>query len=576
MPGDTLHINNRAVKEHSYDAIVVGSGISGGWAAKELCEKGLKVLLLERGRNIEHIRDYTGAVKDPWELPHHDNITSEDRRKQPVQSKIYAYNEGSKAFFVNDLDHPYVQQQPFHWIRGYQLGGRSLVWGRQCYRFSDLDFEANAREGIGIDWPIRYKDLKPWYDYVEPFVGISGSMENLPQLPDGIFQPPMELNFVEKEIATRIKKIYRDERRLIIGRFANHTVPTGGRGPCQYRNRCDRGCPFSGYFSSNAATLPSAMLTGNLTIRPFSIVTEVLYNKDQRRATGVRIIDAETMATTEYYARIIFLNASTFNTTSILMNSVSEVFPQGLGNSSGQLGHHVMSHHQNVGAKGTVEGFEDKYYAGRRPAIAYIPRFRNLKNRKSSMNYQRGYSLGGGAWREGWGRHSGNTSIGISLKETLTEPGQWQFELSGMGEMLPYYKNRISQHPEKKDKWGLPLLVVNCAMQENEHRMREDIRQTATEMLEKTGIQKVHSWDASAHPGARLFSVHEMGTARMGLDPATSVLNKHNQLHDVKNVFITDGSCMVSTTAQEPSLTYMALTARACDFAVNELKKQQL
>jgi len=576
MPGDTLHVNNRAVQQHTYDAIVVGSGISGGWAAKELCEKGLKTILLERGRNVVHIKDYTDATTPPWELKHRDTVTPEDRRQQHIQSKIYAYNEVSKHFFVNDLENPYVPVKPFLWMRGYQVGGRSLVWGRQCYRWSDLDFEANIKDGHGMDWPLRYKDLEPWYDYVEPFVGISGTLENLPQLPDGHYMPPMDMNCVEREIAQRIRKIYNDERRMIIGRTANHTRPVGDRGPCQFRNKCDHGCPFSGYFSSNAATLPSAAKTGNLTVRPFSIVTEVLYDKDKRRATGVRVMDTETMEYSEYYARIIFLNASTLNTFFILMHSVSDVFPNGFGNSSGQLGHYLMDHHLGVGASGRFEGFEDSYYYGRRPTVTYIPRFRNLNERSRHPEFVRGYSFGTGAGRAGYSRHVHGEQIGAAFKDELCEPGAWSVDFAGMGETLPYYENKVSLDPVKKDKWGLPLLAIDCELKDNEKKMREDIIATAAEMLEKVGATNIRTRNSADHFDQRIFSVHEMGTARMGSDPRQSVLNRHNQMHDVPNVFITDGSCMVSNSCLEPSLTYMALTARACDFAVKELQRRNL
>ena len=576
MPGDTLYVNNKAVEKNSYDVIVVGSGISGGWAAKEFCEKGLRTLVLERGRNVEHIKDYTDSTKDPWELKHRGSITVEDRKNYPVQSKIYAFNEVSKHFFVNDLEHPYIPVKPWLWMRGYQVGGRSLIWGRQCYRWSDLIFEANRKEGIGIDWPIRYKDIQPWYEYVEPFVGISGSAENLPQLPDSQFLPAMELNCMEKEIAKRIKAIYKDERRLIVGRTANHTRKVDGRGPCQFRNRCEQGCVFSGYFSSNSATLPAAMKTGNLTIRPFSIVTEILFDKDRKRAKGVRILDSETMKTEEYFARVIFVNASTINTAFILLNSVSDVFPQGFGNSSGQLGHHLMDHHLGVGARGDVEGFEDGYYFGRRPTVAYIPQFRNINEKTTHPDFIRGYSYGGGAGRSGPHRNIDGLPIGAGLKAALSEPGSWSFDLSAMGETLPYFENKVTLDPDKKDKWGLPLLAIDCELKDNEKKMRLDMRNTAAEMLDKVGAKNISTWDSTEHAGQRIFSVHDMGTARMGRDPKTSVLNEHNQMHDVKNVFITDGSCMPSSSCLEPSLTYMALTARGCDFTMRELKKGNL
>lgn len=575
MPGDTLYINNKAVPQNTFDAIVIGSGISGGWAAKELSEKGLKTLVLERGRNVEHIKDYTDTDKDPWQLKHRGAITTEDRKTSPIQTKIYAYNEVSKKFFVSDLDNPYVQVQPWIWIRGYQVGGRSLVWGRQCYRWSDLDFEANARDGHGVDWPIRYRDLAPWYDYVEPFVGISGSVENLPQLPDSKFLPPMEMNCVEQYMAASIRQHYGDERTMIIGRVANLTRKTGDRGPCQYRNRCQEGCPFGGYFSSNSATLPAAVKTGNCTIRPNAIVTEILFDKDERRATGVRILDAETHRTEEYFSRIIFLNASTLNTAFILLNSVSDVFPDGFGNSSGQVGHNLMDHHLGIGANGSLDGFEDRYYYGRSPNITYVPRFRNVNEKTTANDFLRGYAFQAGAWR-GRGHFVDGITLGASFKDGLTEPGRWGGELAGFGETLPYYENKVTLDRSKKDRWGLPVLAIDCGLKENEKRMRRDMRQTAEEMLDKMGFKDISTYDHTEQEGARVFSVHDMGTARMGHDPKTSVVNSNNQMHDARNVFITDGSCMASSACQNPSLTYMALTARACDFAVKELKKMNL
>lgn len=549
-----------------FDAIVVGSGISGGWAAKELCEKGLSTLLLERGRNVEHIKDYTDTEKHPWELPHRNTLTLEDRTNSPIQSECYAFDEVSKKFFVNDNEHPYNQVKPFKWIRGNHVGGRSLMWGRQCYRLSDLDFEANAKDGHGIDWPIRYTDIAPWYSYVEKFAGISGSRDNLSMIPDGEFQPAMEMNCVEQLMAKELKN--KLGRPMVIGRVANHTAKIGTRGPCQFRNKCHQGCPFGGYFSSNAATLPAAAATGNLTLRPDAITTEVLYDKEKRRAIGVRILDANTLKTEEYFANIIFLNASTLGTTQILLNSTSDAFPNGLGNSSDQVGRNLMDHHYGVGAYGTHDGFQDKYTFGRRPNGIYIPRFRNLDG-KNSAGYVRGFGYQGGASR---GRASSN-GIGIELKESSTEPGNWGVWIGSWGEMLPYEDNRVTLNQEKKDKWGLPTLDIDCTFKENEFNMRKDMRNSAAEMLETAGLQNVGSFDDLPAPG---FCIHEMGTARMGHDPKTSVLNKWNQLHDVKNVFITDGSFMTSSACQNPSATYMAFTARATDYAVRELKKGNL
>ncbi|MFN5327523.1 MAG: GMC oxidoreductase [Bacteroidota bacterium] len=551
---------------NTFDAIVVGSGISGGWAAKELTEKGLNTLILERGRNVEHIKDYTNTEKDPWELPHRGQNANVDRENSPIQSKCYAYNEVSGKFFVNDLDNPYNQIKPFDWIRGYHVGGRSIMWGRQCYRWSDLDFEANAKDGHGTDWPIRYKDIAPWYSYVEKFVGISGSKENLSQLPDGEFLPPMQLNCVEQMVAENLKN--KMNRAVIIGRSANHTAKVGNRGPCQFRNKCHEGCPFSGYFSSNSATIPAAAATGLLTLRPNSIVMEVIYDKDSKRAKGVRILDSETMKTEEYFAKIIFLNASTLGTTHILLNSTSDAFPNGLGNSSEQVGHNLMDHHYGVGAYGDFDGFQDKYTYGRRPNGIYVPRFRNLDG-GSSAGYLRGFGYQGGASRN----RQWSDQIGVALKESVTEPGNWSMGWGSWGEHLPYYENKVTLNKDKKDKYGLPTLDIDCEFKENELKMRKDMMNSGAEMLEAAGIKNVKTYDNMPAPG---FCIHEMGTARMGNDPKTSVLNKWNQMHDVKNVFITDGACMSSSACQNPSITYMALTARAVDYAVGEMKKRNL
>lgn len=576
MPGDSTHLNIRATPNNTYDAIVLGSGISGGWAAKELCEKGLHTLVLERGRNVEHIKDYSGSTLDPWEMRHRGAVTSEDRRQSPIQSKVYAYNEVSKHFFINDQEHPYVQEKPYLWIRAYQVGGRSLVWGRLCWRFSDLDFEANLKEGVGVDWPIRYRDLAPWYDYVEKFVGVSGSRDGIAHLPDGCFLPAMEMNCVEKEVASRLKAAYKDERKLIVSRTANLTHKIGDRGPCQYRNRCEQGCPFGGYFSSNSATLPAAMKTGKLTIRPYSIVTEILYDKDRKRAIGVRIIDTETLQTQEFYARIIFVNLSTINTAALLLRSVSEVFPDGFGNSSGQVAHNLMDHHKAVGATGYMEGFDGSYYQVRKPTGTYIPRFRNINEASRHPDFSRGYGFQTYAARAGWGRNNQSLGIGTDLKTQLAEPGSWTYELAGFGETLPYFENRVFLHKEKTDKWGLPLVAIDCSLKENELKMRKDMAESAVEILKNVGARSISRYDDADKPGERIFSIHDMGTARMGHDPRTSVLNSHNQMHDVPNVFITDGSCMASTGCQNPSLTYMALTARACEYALQELKKGNL
>lgn len=560
----------KAAEQNTYDAIVIGSGISGGWAAKELCEKGLKTLLLERGRNVEHVKDYTTATKNPWDFKHRLNNPESDMHEDPVQSG--AYDESSKHFFVRDKEHPYIQESPFSWIRGYQVGGRSLTWGRQCYRLSDLDFEANAKDGHGVDWPIRYKDIAPWYEYVETFAGISGQAEGLPHLPDGQFLPPMELNCLEQHVRDQLKKKYND-RCLTIARVANLTKGWNGRIPCQYRNLCHRGCPYGGYFSSNAATLPAAMATGNLTLRPFSTVTEILYDKQSKKASGVRIIDTETLETIEYQARIIFLNASTIASAAILLKSVSDAFPNGLGNSNDLVGRHLMDHHFKVGGMGEYNGFKDAYYSGRRPAGIYIPRFRNLNDATKRNDYVRGFGYQGYAEREAWMDNFKLDGHGDQFKKELTSPGKWVMWLGAWGEMLPYATNRVTLDPHAKDKWGQPLVRINFAIGDNEKSMRKDMRDSAVEMLENSGFVNVSGFDYNYVGGE---CVHEMGTARMGNDPKTSVLNKWNQLHEVKNVFITDGSSMTSSATQNPSLTYMALTARACDYAVQQLKRNEL
>lgn len=557
--------------ENNFDAIVVGSGISGGWAAKELCEKGLKVLMLERGQNIEHIKDYQETNKPVWEYPHRGSRTQQLIKDYPVLKRDYPLNERNTSWWTNEKDCPYIEVKRFDWYRGYHVGGRSLMWGRQSYRWSDFDFEANAKDGIATDWPIRYKDIEPWYDHVESFAGISGSVEHLPQLPDGKFLPPMELNCVEKDVAAKIKDYYKGKRHMIIGRAANITVPHNGRTNCQYRNMCDMGCPFGGYFSTQSSTLPAAKATNNLTLLPFSIVKEIIYDKDKKRATGVRVINAETNQSIEYYSKIIFLCASTFNSAWVLMNSATDIWPDGLGSSSGELGHNVMDHHFRCGASGNVEGYDDKYYYGRRPNGVYIPRFRNLFGDK--RDYIRGFGYQGGAGRSGWGREIAELTIGGDFKDALCEPGGWSIGMTAFGEMLPYHENRIYLDKEKKDKWGLPVLAMDVEIKENEKKMRKDMMEDAKEMLEIAGVKDVSTYDSGYFPG---MGIHEMGTARMGKYPKTSVLNSHNQVWDCLNVFVTDGSCMASTACQNPSLTYMALTARAADFAVAELKKGTL
>ncbi|MDO7875858.1 GMC family oxidoreductase [Hymenobacter sp. ASUV-10] len=557
--------------QNTYDAIVIGSGISGGMAAKELTEKGLRTIMLERGRNVEHIKDYVNATKAPWELPHRDNPTQQMRADHPVLRRDYTLNESNLDFWVDERQSPYVETKPFDWFRGYQVGGRSLIWGRQSYRLSDLDFEANAREGIAVDWPIRYKDLAPWYTHAERFAGISGNRDGLAVLPDGDFMPAMEMNVVEKDVAARLKKHYNNLRPMIIGRTANITKPHHNRVNCQYRNKCWLGCPFGSYFSTQSATLPAAMATGKLTLRPFSIVTKILYDKDKKRATGVEVLDAETRQTYQYFAKIIFLNASALNSAWVLMNSATDVWPGGLGSSSGELGHNVMDHHFRVGASGDMPGYEDKYMYGRRANGIYVPRFRNVGADK--RDYLRGFGYQGAAGREGWSREIAEMSIGGEWKDALSEPGKWTMGLGGFGETLPYHDNYITLDPNKKDIWGLPVLAIDATLRDNEQKMRIDMMNDAQEMLEAAGLQNVRTYNNGYNMGG---GIHEMGTARMGRDPKTSVLNAHNQVWDAPNVYVTDGAAMTSSACANPSLTYLALTARAVDHAVGELNKQNL
>ncbi len=556
--------------DNTYDAIVIGSGISGGWAAKELTEKGLKTIMLERGENIEHVKDYVNATKGSWEFPHRGGRTQEMIKNHPVLKRDYPLSETNLSWWVDEQKSPYTEVKRMDWFRGYHVGGRSLLWGRQSYRWSDLSFEANAKDGIAIDWPIRYKDVEPWYTYVEKFAGISGGKEGLPQLPDGHFLPAMEMNCVEKDVQARINEHYKT-KRMIMGRTANITEPLPGRTNCQYRNKCALGCPFGGYFSTQSSTLPAAMATGKLTVRPWSIVTKILYDKDAKKATGVEVLDAETNKTSQYFAKIIFLNASTFNSAWILMNSATDIWPDGLGSSSGELGHNIMDHHLGVGASGKVDGYEDKYYYGRRANGIYIPQYRNILGDK--RDYVRGFGYQGGASREGWGRNIAEMNIGGDFKDALAEPGQWSMNIGGFGEILPYHENKMTLDKNKKDAWGLNVIAFDAEWKDNERKMRIDMKNDAVEMLQAAGLKDVKGHDGDGTIGR---GIHEMGTARMGNDPKTSVLNKWNQVWDAPNVFVTDGSFMVSANCVNPSLTYMAMTARAADHAVSELKKKNI
>ncbi|MBK9149928.1 MAG: GMC family oxidoreductase [Saprospiraceae bacterium] len=569
-----MYFNSEGANEVSYDAIVIGSGISGGWAAKELTEKGLKTLVLERGRMVKH-GDYPTANLDDWELPNRNRMTLEELKDYPVQSRTgYTINPAQIHWWPKDTEHPYTEIKPFDWIRAYHVGGRSLLWGRQSYRLSPMDFEANLKDGIAVDWPVRYEDIAPWYDYVEKFIGVSGQKEGLAQLPDGQFLPPMELNCLEKSVKAKMEAAF-PGRKLTIGRTAHITSEGGhnGRGTCMSRNRCMRGCPYGAYFSSNASTLPAAEATGNLTIRPFSIVTEIIFDNNTQKATGVRILDAETKESKEYFAKVIFMCASTLGTTQILLNSTSDRFPDGLGNDSGELGHNLMDHHFRLGASGRSEEFRDQYFKGRRPNGIYIPRFQNLDAKTKRPNYIRGFGYQGGAGREGWGRYIAEANYGKALKDAISTPGDWTMGLMGFGECLPYHENKVTLNRDKKDIFGLPTLNLDAEWKTNEYEMRKDMMSDAAEMLEAAGLKDVKTYDHGCNPG---LGIHEMGTARMGRDPKTSVLNKWNQMHAVKNVFVTDGSFMTSAGCQNPSLTYMAFTARAANYAVEELKKGNL
>jgi choline dehydrogenase-like flavoprotein len=564
--------NIDAKRNMTYDAIVIGSGISGGWAAKELCEGGLKTLILERGRMVEHVIDYPTMNNDPWDLELRGALEAEDLKKHAIGARAGFVGANNGHFYANDEENPYTEVKPFLWVRGHQMGGRSLLWGKQCYRWSDLDFKANAEDGHGVDWPIRYNDLEDWYTYVEKFAGISGQALGLTQLPDSHFLPPMELNCVEKDIKSRIEKEF-PGRVMTIGRAAHLTQPLNGRGQCQFRNRCDRGCPYGAYFSSNAVTLPAANATGNLTIRPHSIVNSIIYDDKKGKVTGVRIIDAETNESIEFYAKIIFCNASTLSTTQILMNSTSDRFANGLGNDSGELGHNLMDHTYRVGAMGRVEGHEDKYYKGRRPNGIYIPRYVNIDEKTKTDKFVRGFGYQGGGGRSNWSAGANQEQFGGDFKDSLMKPGPWEFFITGFAECLPYHENKVTLDKEKVDKWGQPVLAIDCEFKENEKAINKQIKKDAVEMLEKAGVKDIVGFDNEHEPG---YGIHEMGTARMGRDPRTSILNGTNQIHAAKNVFITDGACMTSSSCVNPSLTYMALTARAVNHAISELKKKNL
>ncbi len=550
------------MKKNKFDVIVVGSGITGGWAAKEFSEAGKSTLVLERGRNVEHGQDYPTAMMNPWDFKNRNlRMEAEVIKEIPVQSSHC--DESNRHFYVNDVKNPYVQHDPFKWIRGYQVGGRSITWGRQCYRMSDLDFEANKKDGHGVDWPIRYKDIEPWYEYVERYIGIAGNNESLDHLPDSKFIKGIPLNAIEVHLQDVIAKKFQD-RHLISSRMANSTQKGNGKGACEYRNRCSRGCPFGGYFSSVSSTLIDAKESGNMTLRPNSVVRKILYSKEKKEAIGVEVIDRITKETMNFYAKVIFLNASSIASAAILLNSKNDDFPNGLGNTSGQVGQNLMDHAMNAGTTGEFTGLKHHYYKGRSPGSIYIPRFQNLNNQNQSNNFIRGYGLQGKGERKNW-QNTSHKGFGKDLKMKLRKPGKWQFVLIGRGETLPQETNRITLERDKLDEWGMPLVHIHFKYGSNEQAIMNSMTEEAEKMLHAAGFEHVHSYRKNPDPGS---AVHEMGTARMGKDCTSSVLNKDNQMHDITNIYITDGSCMTSSACQNPSLTYMALTVRACNHAL--------
>jgi choline dehydrogenase-like flavoprotein len=568
------NINSKGTDQNTFDAIVIGSGISGGWAAKELCENGLKTLVLERGRSVKHLVDYPTMAKDPWDFPHRNYLTLKMKEDNPVVSKCYAFREDAMQFFVKDKEHPYVQEKPFDWIRGYQVGGKSLIWARQTQRWSKYDFEGPARDGFAVDWPIRYDDIAPWYSHVEKFAGISGNKDGLDTLPDGEFLPPWEMNAVEKTVQKRIMDNYQD-RNVIIGRCAHLTQPKEihlqqNRGKCQARNLCQRGCPFGGYFSSNSSTLPWAAKTGNLTMRPDSIVHSVIYDEKKNKATGVRVIDAHTKRVTEYFSKVIFVNAAALNSNLILLNSISPRFPNGLGNDNGLLGKYIAFQNYRGTLFANMDGFLDSYYYGRRPCAVMMPNFRNVH--KQETDFLRGYMVFFSAWRS-TGHSAGTEQMGEAFKEAQSEAGNWGVSMMMQGETIPKETNYVRLSKDKKDEWGMPLLSISVDYDDNDEKSLKDFLNQGAEMLDKAGCKNITTNDSNQAPG---LDIHEVGGIRMGKDPKTSLLNRWNQLHACPNVFVTDGACMTSTSTQNPSITFMALTARAANYAVEELKKGNL
>ena len=575
MPGDTLRINNNAKINNTYDAIVIGSGISGGWAAKEFCDHGLKTLVLERGRNVVHLKDYPTATLNPWDFPHRVKLPLAITEKNPIVNRCYAFNETCEQFFVKDDEHPYIQEKPFDWIRGYQVGGKSLLWARQTQRWSKYDFEGPGRDGFAVEWPVKYDEIAPWYSHVEHFAGISGNFDGLDTLPDGDFLPAWEMNCVESDISGKINAHYTD-RHVVQGRCAHLTKPREihlqqGRNPCQARSECERGCPFGGYFSSNSSTIPWAMKTGKLTIRPFSVVHSIIYDEQKKRASGVRVIDANTKEEVIYYAKVIFVNAACLNSNLLLLNSTSNRFPNGFGNDNGLLGKYICFHNYRGTVSAAYDGPMDKYYFGRRPTQPMMPNFRNVH--KQEMDFLRGYMVFFGADRMRGNPEGQSEPVGAMLKESLSEAGPWFVNSQMQGETIPKEKNHVRLSPDKKDAWGIPELIFSIDFDENDEKSMLDYMQQTSEMLHLAGCKDIREKNTHQAPG---LDIHEMGGCRMGNDPKTSLLNKYNQFHLCPNVFVTDGAAMVSTSTQNPSLTFMAFTARAVDHAVSELKKGNL
>lgn len=577
MPNDSLqtNLNTKGILQNSYDAIVIGSGISGGWAAKELCDQGLKTLVLERGRNVEHIKDYPTATKAPWEFRHRGQMTKAFLQENPLISKAAGFGEDTAHFFIRDKDHPYIQEKPFDWIRGYQVGGKSLTWGRACQRWSQNEFSSPPKLGYGIEWPISYNEIAPWYSHVEKFIGVCGSKDGIDAMPDGEFLPPFDFNCVEAHISATVNKNYKD-RHLVHARWAHLTQPNEihfkqGRAQCQARNLCMRGCPFGGYFSSVSSTLPWAKKTGHLTVRPFSVVHSIIYDEQKQKATGVRVIDSNTKKTTDFFARIIFINASALNTNLVLLNSTSNRFPNGFGNDNGLLGKFVSHHNYRASVNADVNGLEDKYYYGRNPTEPILANYRNLY--KHDMDYVGGFTTFMGAYRGGRNEDLMQETIGAGYKNAMSEPGSWRTYMYMQGETIPKESNHVRLSKDQKDQWEIPLLIMSVDYDDNDEKMIKDFLTQSAEMLDKAGCKNINQYDNHQAPG---LDIHEMGGCRMGKDPKTSLLNNFNQFHTCKNVFVTDGACMTSTGNQSPSLLYMALTARAANYAVEEMKKGNL